>query len=428
MRPCLNAEVSAMTRRTFLVPLFAAAFVLAPAQLSGQVTSSGPFEVSPRSYGFTVPGRYDTKIPTVAALMDGSFVVAWEEDLEVVPPEGNSHAFFDVYARKVSARGTPGRLVRVERGSPEMDRGPELPELTADGRGGFVLAWERLDSEGSDVLYQRIPAGRFVREEGGRILRTAEGPIDRYPAVAANAAGAWVIAWEEWQDFHGLHRTLGLRAFQASGQPATEEIRIASPDPEVALVRPRVAIQPDGSFLVVWGAFSGTKTPRLQGRSFAADGTPLGPVFQVALGVRSWEALTGNEADGEFLVAWENDALNGKPVLRLRRYSTEGQRIATVVLGRNLRSWRLDSNREGETAVVWTDARGFVRGRVLNRDAIPPGPPFLVTEVSDNPWIGDLVFTDDGKIFLAWIGRTEVTAPGGATHLPILGQIWEVGD
>lgn len=91
-----------MTRRTLLVPLFAAAFILAPSKLSGQAVTpvSGPFEVSPRSYGSTEPGSYTTRLPTTAALADGSFVVAWGEDLEITPPGEPSVPFFDLYARR----------------------------------------------------------------------------------------------------------------------------------------------------------------------------------------------------------------------------------------------------------------------------------------------------------------------------------------
>jgi hypothetical protein len=174
-----------MTRRTLLVPLFAAAFILAPSKLSGQVNPvAGPFEVSPRSYGSTEPGSYTTRLPTTAALADGTFVVAWPEDLEVSPPGEPSVPFFDLYARKIGATGTPGRLVRVDRGrleSVETERRPLFPDLAADGQGGFVLAWELWRFHGSDVLYQVVgpPAP----------LRTGRA-TDRHPGARPGAGPA----------------------------------------------------------------------------------------------------------------------------------------------------------------------------------------------------------------------------------------------
>ena len=420
-----------MTRRIVLVPLLAAAFLLPPSGLSGQMRpASVLFEVSPRSYGSTEPGRYTTRVPTTAALADGSFVVAWGEDLEVTPPGEPSEHFFDLYARKIAATGRPGQLVRVDRGrleSVQTERRPRMPELAADGQGGFVLAWERLRSQGADVLFQAAPPGDFVHRGGELLHRPRNGRLDRSPAVAANAAGDWVIAWEEWQDEGGLRRKLGVRAFDASGAPATAEIRIESSDPAVALSRPRVAMQQDGSFMVVWGVFASGRTQKLQGRSFAADGTPSSQVIQISQGMNAWEVVNGDPASGEFLVAWHTDL--GRPRILLRRYAPDGHRVDTVVLAqeRGLRSnWRLASNHHGDLAFVWVDGSRGVRVRLLDAQGAPQGSAFTVAQVADDPWIGDLAISDTRQIFVVWIGPVAVSTGHGATHHPLLGQLWEV--
>jgi hypothetical protein len=423
-----------MTRRTLLVPLFAAAFVLAPAELSGQVTSlTEPFVVSPRSYGSNLPGSYTTKLPTTAALADGSFVVAWGEDLEVIPPGEPSEVFYDLYARKIDPTGTPGQLVRVDRGrleSVETERRPNFPELAADGQGGFVLAWGRFRFQGADVLFQTVPPGEFL-QRGGRLLhKPRKGRWEGLPAVAANEAGDWVMAWNTSGDPH-VPASVGVRAFQASGEPSTAEIRITSPDPDVYLVRPRVAIQQDGSFMVIWGAFvSGGGMQTLQGRTFAANGKPLSKVFQIGQGTNAWEVVNGDPETGEFLVAWQTDTGYYGPRIRLRRYSARGRGLGLTELSYEggLRQWRLTSNHLGDLAFLWVGASGGVGGRLLDPEGVPQGPPFVITNVSDNPWIGDLTISDTGKIFAVWIGPLEVTTPGGATHLPLLGRLWEIAD
>ncbi|HKH43853.1 MAG TPA: hypothetical protein VKM72_04240 [Thermoanaerobaculia bacterium] len=425
-----------MTRRTLLVPLFAAAFVLAPSELSGQVIPlSEVFLVSPRSYGSNLPGSYTTKIPTAAALADGSFVVSWGEDLEVIPPGEPSVPFFDLYARKIDATGTPGQLVRVDRGrleSVETERRPVFPELAADGQGGFVLAWGRFRFKGSDVLFQTVPPGELLHP-GGRLLHKPKNDSwEGLPSVAANEAGDWVLAWNIGDETLGVSGGgVGVRAFQASGKPATAEIRITSPDPDVYLVRPRVAIQQDGSFMVIWGAFvSGGGMQTLQGRTFAANGKPLSKVFQIGQGMNAWEVVNGDPETGEFLVAWQKDTGYYGPRIHLRHYSARGRGfgLAELSYAGGLRQWRLTSNHLGDLAFLWVDASGGVLVRLLDSEGAPQEPPFVVTGVSDNPWIGDLTISDTGKIFAVWIGPLEVTTPGGATHLPLLGRLWEVQD
>jgi hypothetical protein len=95
---------------------------------------------------------------------------------------------------------------------------------------------------------------------------------------------------------------------------------------------------------------------------------------------------------------------------------------------RGQRNWRLTSNHHGDLAFLWVNSTGGVSIRLLDSRGVPQSAPFLVTQVSDNPWIGDLAFGDTGKILAVWVGPTAVTAPSGAAHLPILGRLWEVQD
>jgi hypothetical protein len=416
------AEVPSMSRRALIVPLLALACTLAPAELSAQVTPvRDVFRISPQSYGSADPGRYETHPPTAAALEDGTFVVAWEEDLEVEPPGEPSVSFVDLYVRKLAADGALGRLVRVERGSIEPE--PGNPDLAADGQGGFVLAWERAREGVSDVLYQRVPADQVVHRGGTSLQTVGTGLSLRFPAVAANADGDWVIAWEEGSTFEHFGHDIGIRAFRASGEPATPVIRIESSGLEQSLIQPRVAMQSDGSFMVVWRVADPQGLPRVQGRTFAADGTPLSPIVQVAPVAGSWEVVAGDPSRGEFLVAWSHSSAS-EPV-RVRRYSPEGTRLATTALGGSRLVWRLRANHQGDLVFLWTDRRGNVRARLLDQNAAVQGPPFLITRIVDDPWLGDIAISDTGRIFATWIAQGEVTTPGGATHRPVVGRIWQ---
>lgn len=411
-----------MTRRTLLVPLFALACTLTPAELSGQVTPvRDVFRISPQSYGSDEPGRYETHLPAAAALADGTFVVAWEEDLEVEPPGGPSVRFEDLYVRKLTEDGGLRRLVRVDRTGLDGDTGE--PDLAADGQGGFVLAWHRLSQGAVDAVYQRVPAGQSVHRGGTSLQTVGTGLSLHFPVVAANAEGDWVIAWEEGPADGVFGRGLAIRAFRASGEPATPVIRIASSGLEQSLIQPRVAMQSDGSFMVVWIIAANEGLSRVQGRTFALDGTPLSPILQIAPVARTWEVVAGDPSQGEFLVAWSR--LGPAPV-RVRRYSSAGTRLATTTLGRSDWIWSLSANHQGDLVFLWTDRRGNVRARLLDQDAAFQGPPFLITRIVDELWFGDIAISDTGRIFATWVAQGEVSTPGGATHRPVVGRIWRV--
>lgn len=413
-----------MTIRGLLTPLLAFFCLLAPWKLPAQVTPvAGPFEVSPRVYSPDEPGTYQTQPPSLAALSDGSFVVAWEEDL-AVDVDGGTLTFYDLYARQVRAGGRPGRLVRVDRGSEELDRFPGSPELAGDGQGGFTLAWDRSRSDGADVLVQHAGPGRFVRPGAGNLIRPAqEGEGALFPAVGANAVGDWVIAWEEWLDSGGARRHVSLRAFDASGVPSSPEIRIVPANPDVSLSNPRVAVLED-RFVVVWGASGGPRPTVLQGRLFALDGTPLSPIFQVGrLQGTIWDVLTDEE--GGFWVAWQSRSPD-TPSIRITHYSLDGLRLGAGTLGASSGNWGVHMNRRGEIAFVWTAPDGRVLLQVLDRLLVPQGARQVVTRTGGALWFGDVAIGDTGELLVVWISSQEVTTPGGATHHPLVGKLWQV--
>jgi hypothetical protein len=421
-----------MTRRTLLVPLFAAAFVLAPSELWGhQVTPlTETFVVSPQSYGSDDPGSYSTKIPTAAALADGSFVVAWGEDLEVEAPGEPADSFFDLYARKIDETGTSGQLVRVDRGrleSVETERRPVFPQLAADGQGGFVLAWSRWRFRGADVLLQKVAPDEFLKPGGKLLHKPKADRYERGASVAANEAGRWVMAWNTASESTNVGAHVGVRVFDAAGKPVTEEIRIASTEPAVSFGSPKVAIQQDGSFMVIWMAFEEGQIQKLLGRTYAANGRPLSKVFQIGQSMNAWEVVNGDPETGEFLVAWQTDSGYGSRVL-LRRYSPRGRGLGRTELSHErLRTWSLTANHHGDLAFLRADGSGGVLVSLLDSQG-NAHDEFVVTSLSDNSWIGDLTYSDTGKIFAVWISPVEDTTTGGATFKPLLGRLWEVGD
>ena len=410
-----------MAHRTLLVPLFVLLCVLIPSELSGQVTPvAGPFEVSPRSYTGSRETRTSTTFPpAMAALSDGSFVVSWEQDLE----ERFSGLSSLIYARQVRADGRPGRLVLVDQGNEGLDRFPGSPELAGDGQGGFTLVWESLRFAGSDVLYQHVDPGRFVRPDAGILVRPAQDEEAAVsPAAGTNAAGDWVIAWEEWLDSEGARRHVSLRAFHASGEPSSPEIRIQPADPAVVLSGPRVAVLED-RFVVVWGASGGSRPPVLQGRLFALDGTPLSPVFQVGrLQGVPWDVLTDEE--GGFWVAWQSPSASA-PLLRISHYSTDGLRLGSARLGTSSGLWRIHMNRRGEIAFVWTEPDGRVLLQVLDQLLVPKGGRQWVTRAAGTSF--DVTISDAGRVLVVWISSLTVQPPNDeAPHHPLVGKLWQV--
>lgn len=93
---------------------------------------------------------------------------------------------------------------------------------------------------------------------------------------------------------------------------------------------PAVAIAPDGSFVVVWtssqqdGGASGIFD--VFGQRFNADGTPVGPEFQVNVTTEGNQRNSdvAMDAQGNFAVVWEGDGVGDRNGVFGRRFDGEG--------------------------------------------------------------------------------------------------------
>jgi hypothetical protein len=142
--------------------------------------------------------------------------------------------------------------------------GQRSPSVAMDGQGNFIVAWGSLGSAGSDTDNTSTHARRLGADGlpiGGEFqVNTYTTGIQGYAAVAADAAGNFVVAW---------------RSFGSSG--------------------------------------SDTLGYSIQAQHFGADGTPLGGELQVNTYTTGDQQLAAVAADGQgrFVVAWQSTGSSG---------------------------------------------------------------------------------------------------------------------
>jgi hypothetical protein len=240
------------------------------------------------------------RAPAVAGSELGSFVVVWQR--HTGGPEG-----WDVVGRVYSRDGVPlGSQFVVNATTAGCQ---QRPAVAADRAGNFVVAWE---SEGQDGSGLGVFARRFASDGsalGGEILvnQTTAGD-QRVPAVARNPSGSFLIAWQSegsppdgWSVF--------AKGFDDAGTPASPEILVntttagAQTGPSAAWL--------NGSptrYAVVWqsqgqdGSGSGVyrRTLTLDGLAQSSEQA----VSATATGSQSHPSVTA-DASGNFTVVWE---------------------------------------------------------------------------------------------------------------------------
>jgi hypothetical protein len=260
--------------------------------------------------------------PSIAADALGNFVVVWASDN--VDGEGTA-----IVGRRYNAMGTPlgGEFV-VSTFTPGYQA---QPTVAMNASGAFVVAWQSYDQLGQEgeIFGQRFDAaGARV---GGEFLVNSFTPYNqRDPDVALGPAGEFVVAWV---NYGAAYPTVVGQRFDSGGNRVGGEFPVSSVvDYQLS---PAVAMLPSG-FVVAWDASPEGMDPNggVLARLFAADGSPIDAEFAVNTHTTNDQVLPDVAADaaGNFIVVWEGwgqDEMPGSPDpgIFAQRFEADGDRI-----------------------------------------------------------------------------------------------------
>lgn len=183
-----------------------------------------------------------------------------------------------------------------------------------------------------------------------------------------------------------------------------------------------------GDFVAVWGSYQETPTPgaAIYARRFGADGQHRGPEFRVS----DERELNGVpavaiDATGDFVVAWEVDAIDAQRVVA-RRYDSTGGPFGDVFdvseLAASIDDVAVEMLPSGGFAVAWVEEfedevgeslGSHVMLRRFAADGMPLGPPAPVSGAMNGPE-GAIKYhpslsTSDNAWIVAWGASNDVT-------------------
>ncbi len=188
----------------------------------------------------------DQSAPVIAMGDGGSFVVAWQS----VRQDGDD---WGVYAQRFDAAGNAaGTEFRV---TTVTFKDQTNPAIAADAAGNFVIAWQSQDVDYNDGKFG-IYAQRFAADGsvlGAQFLVNTTVPNDQTaPAVTMNASGAFAIAWQS-KDQDGADDKEGVYAqrYDAAGVRLGDEFRVNSTTAD-AQTSPSLAMSDQGQLIAVW--------------------------------------------------------------------------------------------------------------------------------------------------------------------------------
>lgn len=306
--------------------LFAVQALGPAAFLRAQVSPNGPeFQIN----SYTTSSQYS---PDVAADAAGNFVVVWTS----LGSSGTDSWYSSIQGRRFRSDGTPlGAQFQVNTYTTQAQR---QPAVATDAQGNFVVVWRSYgavaDASGSSVQGQRFAANGTPL--GGQFqVNSYTTSYQDYPAVAADALGNFVVAWESGAADNGDSSGVSVQAQRYGVSGAAQGGQFLVNSYTTGHQRnPDVATDGLGNFLIAWHSFGSTggdlSTTSAQARRYTASGAPLGVPFQVNSYTTNSQNLpaVGADALGNFVVVWESDGSAGGDTsglsVQARRFDSGG--------------------------------------------------------------------------------------------------------
>jgi hypothetical protein len=253
--------------------------------------------------------------PAVGADAAGNFVVVWTSD----GSSGDDDDFGSIQARRFDEAGEPlGSDFQVNTYTTERQLGPSV---AADSAGNFVVVWYSYASGGSDNSGRSIQARRF--DAAGNPLgpdlqvNSFTAGDQAGSAVASDSAGNFVVVWNSFVSSGDDNDSWSIQArrFNSAGNPLVPDFQVNTYTTSFQL-GPAVAADAAGGFVVTWrsiGSTGGDNDGCIHARRFDAAGEPLGADFQVNTYTTGGQVFPDVAADpvGGFVVAWNSFGSNG---------------------------------------------------------------------------------------------------------------------
>jgi len=265
---------------------------------SSGTAQGGQFQVNE----YTTNGQYS---PAVASDSAGNFVVVWES----YPGAGTDTSESSIQGQRFDSAGTPvGGEFQV---NTYTTNSQSKVAVASDSAGNFVVVWSSMGSAGTDTDDSSIQGQRYNNAgvpQGGQFQVNTYTTSDQYlPHVASDSAGNFVVVWQGRGAGSDTGTGIQAQRYDSAGLPLGGEFQVNSYTTNVQRY-PAVASDSAGNFVVVWVSYSaiGPDYSDIKGQRFDSSGTPLGGEFPVNTYTTSEQLVpaVASDSTGNFVVVW----------------------------------------------------------------------------------------------------------------------------
>ena len=268
----------------------------------------------------------------VGVAADGSFVVVWMSN-------NQDGAYAGVFGQRYD--GTGARIGVEFQVNGSTLKSEVYPRIAIEADGDFVVVWvSSASGYGYEIDGQRF-ASTGARLGSEFMINTYVTSNHRYPAVAIDGDGDFIVAWQSYEQ-EGVFNFGGIYAqrFNSSGAKVGGEFHVNSYIPKVQ-GNASVAAETNGDFVIVWDSRGDPdNTVGVRAQRYTSAGAALGGEFAVntyTTGAQ-YQATMAMDSDGDFVVVWVGNKPGGYTEIFAQRFSSNGSALSYRVPGQYLHS------------------------------------------------------------------------------------------
>ena len=362
---------------------------------------------------------------------DGAFVVVWDNR----QTEKGVGIGTDVKGQRFSSDGTAvGSSFRVNSYTPDYQFGQKI-DMTPDGR--FVVVW--ITSRGGPIppLRYNIQGQRFVAD-GSAIgdefhINTYNMQGGLHPSLGIGHAGEFVVAWNsQYDDKDSSSYSVRAKRYGSDGSILSGPFLVNTYTTGIQ-AHSSVALNSAGDFVFVWhseGSFGNDISgSSIQAQRYHSDGSVMGGEYQVNTYTTGFQRRpsVAMDADGGFVVVWQNQRTHNDVSLLGQRFSSAGwplsgefqinsytansgssPKVAIGSTGAFVVVWQSEGSSHGDTE------GGSILGQSFEADGSKRGSEFQVNTYTSNNQDGPVVAVgENGRFVVVW---NSYGSDNGDTH------------
>ena len=258
----------------------------------------------------------------------------------------------------------PDFLVNNDNGTAEQN----LPRIAVAGDGGFVIAWVDKRSGSADVFLQRFTQDGTPIGSNRRVNDDLETAYQSEPAIAADLSGHYSVVWKDYRSgAYPFGPEVFFQRYDTSLSPIGVNLAITVEQPDSLKETPDIALAPWGGGVIVWADYR-TRNWDIYGQLVNSDGSTVGANFRVNDDPGTAQQHAPRVAvspEGWFVVTWY-DNRSGHDDIYVQRFDGQADRLGTNVrVNSDAGTVRqafpdVATDGAGHITVVWVDWRNGV--------------------------------------------------------------------